>query len=105
MKYAMYLFVPTLMAGTLHAQTRSSAAAHGNAVQQTKQNQITRAVENDTHDETGAELLLEYAAKVNGLLRELGAAVRVISDQEQAGQLTADDARVLKLAAARAMLA
>ena len=105
MKHATNLLVATLMAASLHAQPSSTAAAGRNISQKALHAHASHAVEYDARDETGAELLREYAAGVNSRLRELGAAVRTISDQEQAGELTADDARLLKLAATRAMLA
>jgi hypothetical protein len=56
-------------------------------------------------DETASILLHDYADRVNGLLRDVHANLRQISERMESGALTAEQERELKLDAARAMIA
>lgn len=56
-------------------------------------------------DETDSILLHDYADRVNGLLRDVHANLRQISERMESGALTAQQERELKLDAARAMIA
>jgi hypothetical protein len=56
-------------------------------------------------DETATILLHDYADRVNGLLRDVHANLRQISECMESGALTAEQERKLKLDAARAMIA
>ncbi len=60
---------------------------------------------NNASDETASLLLHDYADRVNGLLRDVHANLRQISEGMEAGALTAQQERELKLDAARAMIA
>jgi len=60
----------------------------------------------NTRDETAATLLLQdYAGRVNGLLRDVHATLRTISERMESGVLTGQQARRLKLDATRGMIA
>jgi hypothetical protein len=60
---------------------------------------------NNASDETASILLHDYADRVNGLLRDVHANLRQISERMESGALTAQQERELKLGAARAMIA
>lgn len=60
---------------------------------------------NNTSDETASILLHNYADRVNGLLRDVHANLRQISERMESGALTPQQERELKLDAARAMIA
>jgi hypothetical protein len=60
---------------------------------------------NNASDETASILLHDYADRVNGLLRDVHANLRQISERMESGALTAQQERELKLDAARAMIA
>jgi hypothetical protein len=55
-------------------------------------------------DQPGSEFARDYAACVDGLLREVHASLRKISERMEAGELTPEQARQLKLAATRDMI-
>jgi len=61
--------------------------------------------DNDASDETASILLQDYADRVNGLLRDVHANLRQISERTESGAFTAQQERELKLDAARAMIA
>ncbi len=56
------------------------------------------------HGETLTALAREYAARIDGLLREVHASQQNISAEVEAGRLTEEQARNLKLAATRDMI-
>ena len=60
---------------------------------------------NNASDETASILLHDYADRVNGLLRDVHANLRQISERTESGALTAQQERELKLDAARAIIA
>ncbi len=66
------------------------------------QNLDTRDRDSD-HASTNVEQ--DYADRVNGLLRDVHARLHEISEREEAGELTPQQARELKLAATRDMIA
>ncbi|MFZ0200567.1 MAG: hypothetical protein WB523_03525 [Candidatus Sulfotelmatobacter sp.] len=57
-----------------------------------------------TNVDTVAALGEDYAARVDGLLREVHASLQKISERTEAGELTPEQARELKLAATRDMI-
>lgn len=63
------------------------------------------AVQNRALGETGTTLAQDYADQVNGLLRNVHAALQRISERMEAGELTPEQARDLKLAATRDLIA
>jgi hypothetical protein len=56
------------------------------------------------NDHSGNRPAQEYAARIDGLLREVHASLQRISERMEAGELTPERARELKLAATRAMI-
>jgi hypothetical protein len=65
------------------------------------QDRVTR-----DRDAEGASASVQgYADRVNGLLRDVHARLHEISEREEAGELTPQQARELKLAATRDMIA
>jgi hypothetical protein len=56
------------------------------------------------NDQSGNESARDYAARVDGLLREVHASLQRISDRTEAGELRPEQARQLKLAATRDMI-
>ncbi len=56
------------------------------------------------NDRSGNELADDYAARVDGLLREVHASLQRISERVEAGELRPEQARELKLAATRDMI-
>jgi len=63
------------------------------------------AVPNRTTDGTDVTLAQDYAAGVDGLLREIHANLQKISARMEAGELTHEQGRELKLATTRDMIA
>lgn len=63
------------------------------------------AVQNRALGETRTTLAQDYADQVNGLLRNVHAALQRISERMEAGELTPEQARDLKLAATRDLIA
>jgi hypothetical protein len=59
---------------------------------------------NTSANRDAAALGQDYAARVDGLLREVHANLQKISEQVEAGELTPEQARELKLAATRDMI-
>jgi len=86
MKNALYIILVCLAIVPAHAQNAPSQNNNGS-------------------DETAFILLHDYADRVNGLLRDVHANLRQISERTKAGALTAQQERELKLDAARAMIA
>jgi hypothetical protein len=60
---------------------------------------------NNASDETASMLLQDYADRVNGLLRDVHADLRQISERMESGDLTEQQERKLKLDATRTMIA
>jgi hypothetical protein len=60
---------------------------------------------NNASDETASILLHDYADRVNGLLRDVHANLRQISERVESGALTPQQAQQLKLDVTRAMIA
>jgi hypothetical protein len=60
---------------------------------------------NNASDETASMLLQDYADRVNGLLRDVHANLRQISERMESGDLTEQQERKLKLDATRTMIA
>jgi hypothetical protein len=58
-----------------------------------------------TTGETAATQSPDYADRVDGLLRDIHATLQEISGRVEAGEITPDQGRALKLAATRAMIA
>ena len=60
---------------------------------------------NNASGETASMLLQDYADRVNGLLRDVHANLRQISERMESGDLTEQQERKLKLDATRTMIA
>jgi hypothetical protein len=67
------------------------------------QNSTTRA--DKTNIEATSTPVQDYADQVNGLLRDIHAKLQEISGRREAGELTAQQAQTMKLAATRRMIA
>ena len=65
----------------------------------------TVAIQNRALSETRTTLAEDYADQVNGLLRNVHATLQRISERMEAGDLTPEQARDLKLAATRDLIA
>ena len=95
MKYTLYSAIILIALLPTCAQERPATTP---AVQ-------LKHLSDSSNELTATALLFTYAANVNGLLRDLVDQMRAISEQVEAGELTALDAQALKLETARVTIA
>lgn len=106
MRYVFYLAIVILTLTQIHAQqtdaitTNAAKAAHGSC-----SDVAFLATDAQTNQLTTSDLLVGYAANVDGLLRNVADRMRLISEEVDSGELSPLEAIALKLETARAMIA
>lgn len=105
MKFAIYAIVAVLAVIPTCAQTATRTHNPTIPAQVGQAGTAPRLADGENEQAVAAELLQNYARCVDGLLLDLANRLRGISERMEAGQLTAEEGDILKLAATRAMIA
>jgi hypothetical protein len=106
MRYVLYLAIVILTLTQIHAQQADAIAANeSKAAHRSCSGGPFLATDAKTNQLTPSDLLVVYAANVDGLLRNVADRMRLISEEVDSGELNPLEAIALKLETARAMIA